>query len=59
MRELQRTERMHLPREAGEEWLDSQKPKPTGAKHRKPPEDAYAAWLKKRVDRKLKARAEG
>jgi len=49
---------MRLPKEAGEDWLDSQKPKPQGKKHKNPPEDVYATWLNRRVEKKRKARAE-
>ena len=49
MRESRRTEKMHLPRDSGEEWLDLQKPRAMGEKHRKPPANGYEAWLEKRV----------
>jgi hypothetical protein len=57
MRESRRTEKMRLPKETGEDWLDSQKPRPQGKKHRNPPEDVYATWLSIRVERRRKARA--
>lgn len=31
-------------------WLGSQTAAPGEAKHRNPPEDAYEAWVKKRVE---------
>jgi hypothetical protein len=58
MRESRRTERMHLPKDAGEDWLDSQKPKPQGKRHRNPPQDVYATWLDERVEKRQRKKAE-
>ena len=50
MRESSRSEKMHLPKDSGEEWLDLQKPRAMGEKHRKPAANLYEAWLEKRVE---------
>jgi hypothetical protein len=57
MRESGRTEKMRLPRDATEVWLETQTPGPNKAeKHRNPPNGVYEAWLEKLVERK-RARA--
>ena len=50
MRESRKTEKMHLPRDSMEEWLESQRPKPSEVKHEKPPKDIFEAWMEKRVE---------
>lgn len=52
MRESKKTERMHLPRDSIEVWLESQTPAPSESKHRSPPEDTYEAWIKKRTGKR-------
>ena len=56
MRESRRTEKMHLPKDTTEAWLDAQKPSMKGTRHRKPPEDSMEAWIKKRVSKTLERR---
>jgi len=57
MRKSGRTEKLHLPRDATEVWLETQTPGPRKAeKHKNPPYGVYEAWLEKRVERK-RARA--
>ena len=51
MRESGRTEKMHLPRDTTEAWLETQAPRPRRAgKHRNPPSGVYEAWLQKLVE---------
>ena len=53
MRKSGRTEKLHLPRDATEVWLETQTPGPSKAeKHRNPPNGIYEAWLEKLVERK-------
>ena len=52
MRESRKTERMHLPKDSGEEWMDLQEPRALGRTHRKAPDNAYDTWLAKRVESK-------
>jgi len=49
MRESSRTEKLHLPRDSAEEWLDHQEPRDKGVKHRRAPENSYEVWLEKRI----------
>jgi hypothetical protein len=49
MRESRKSEKTHLPADAYEKWLQSQKAKPTGTAHRKAAENAYETWVSKRV----------
>lgn len=51
MRESRKTEKMRLPRDSMEEWLESQAPKPHEIKHEKPPKDVFEAWMEKRVEK--------
>ncbi len=48
LHESRKIERTHLPRDPMEEWLESQTPTPSEAKHEGPPEDAFEAWMEKR-----------
>jgi len=60
MRESGRTERMHLPRDTTEIWLDTQTPGPSKTeKHRNPPNGVYEAWLEKLVERRRARAATG
>ena len=55
MRESKRTEKLRLPRDSMETWLEQQKPPPaTAEEHRAPPRDALEEWVEKRVDAALK-----
>lgn len=56
MRESRKTERMKLPKDTTEAWLESQKPDRTRARHRSPPEDTFEAWVEKRVSKALERR---
>ena len=53
MRESEKIEKTHLPRSSYETWSDAQSPKAGETKHRKPPEDLYDAWVKKRAAGKV------
>jgi hypothetical protein len=56
MRESRRTERMHLPRDSTEAWLESQRVrKHHEAKHRNPPKDPLEAWIERRVEDALRS----
>lgn len=55
MRESRRTERMHLPKDSTEVWLESQSvQKRQKAAHRNPPKDALEAWIERRVEEALR-----
>lgn len=55
MRESPKTERMHLPVDSTEIWLEAQtKPPRVGGRHRSPPQDSFEAWIEKRVGEALK-----
>jgi len=54
MRESQKVEKTHLPRDAYEVWLEAQSSRASKAKHRNPPEDLYEAWVGKRVDGRVR-----
>jgi hypothetical protein len=55
MRESKKTERMHLPRDSTEVWLESQRvQRRHEAAHRSPPRDPLEAWIEKRVEEALK-----
>ncbi len=53
MRESKRTEKMHLPRDSTELWLEAQEPSLHAAKHRNPTADSYEAWITGRVEKRL------
>lgn len=59
MRESRKTERMHLPSDTTEAWLQSQKPSASVARHKNPPEDVLEAWIEKRVSKAVKRRGPG
>ena len=53
MRESSKSERTHLPVDSFEEWIKAQPVKPAGEKRsRKPTENQYEAWVKKRVEKR-------
>ena len=53
MRESRKTERMHLPKDTTEVWLEAQKPSMKGTRHRVPPEDSIETGIEMRVSRAL------
>lgn len=54
MRESKKTEKMHLPKETTEAWLETQEPVRMGVSHRRPPEDSFEVWVEKRVAKTIK-----
>jgi len=54
MRESKRTEKMQLPKDTTEAWLESQRPSVSATRHRSPLEDSFEAWMEKRVQKTLK-----
>lgn len=54
MRESRKTEKMQLPKDTTEAWLESQKPSTREARHRRPPEDTMETWVEKRVTEVLR-----
>jgi len=60
MRESSKSERTHLPPDSYEEWVKTQPVKPSGEKRpRKPSENQYEAWVKKRVERRVGKKQQG
>lgn len=53
MRESKRTEKMHLPKDSTELWLEAQEPAARAAKHRNPAMDSYEAWIAGKVGERL------
>ena len=54
MRESSKSERTHLPSDSFEEWIKAQPVRPAGEKRpRKPSENQYEAWVKKRVEKRV------
>ena len=51
MRESRRTEKMQLPKDATEAWLETQKPSLRGARHRNSPKDTLEAWVEEQACR--------
>lgn len=55
MRESKRTEKLQLPKDSTETWLELQKPPPGRAEtHRTPPRDSFESWVDKQVEAALK-----
>lgn len=51
MRESMRTEKMHLPTDSTELWLEWQKPRARQRNpHMMPPKDPLEAWIERRVE---------